>query len=579
MLALLALTPVSVRAVDEPCAETPRLPHDNPAFASQRQAFGFHDEELILCSDGGAPGSAIHLAVRLWVPESCPGAGGCAGVVIGHGLGFSKETTFADMLAAVRLGMYALSYDVRGQGMSGGQAGLLSREDIADQAAILRWWHANVRPTKTAFYGISQGGWLSWTAAEFNCGAARAARLDSSIPCDRGGRWIDAIAPVQSPMRFADDGTCSIFLFETFIYSRANPGIGESLSRCLTDSHVEGTPGAYFDVFRRLGRVDVPVYLVSSFYDRLVSPKVMTEAYELLRARSRDRSDVLYRREVRLTLSNDSHGSVGGNLAVTGDVFAWIDSQINGGKRLRAAPVAIAQEWDGSTFRLERSWPIAGTSSRTLFLGRAAGMGVLATAPGASGADELRNLPVPASPPEVPFANISVGAGGAQEIPDMRLVYATRPYARTVEITGQPSLSVWVSSANAAGQGAGQLHIFLSELLPDGSLKTFSQAIRGLNDLGPTPRRLTIPLSLASHRVDAGNPLILAIAPSDVAVVMPARGIDPFFIGYGGRTASSLSLPIVPIERRPPPGAPPAGAAYTDDPLGAICTALGIPCP
>jgi cephalosporin-C deacetylase-like acetyl esterase len=197
LLASLALCPIGARAVDEPCVETQRLPSDNPVFERQRQTFGFHDEELILCSDGGAPGAGIHIAARLWVPESCPGVGGCAGVVIGHGLGFNKETTFADMLAAVRLGMYALSYDVRGQGLSGGQAGLLSREDIADQAAVLRWWHANVRPTKTAFYGISQGGWLSWTAAEFNCGAARAARLDPSIPCDRGGRWIDAIAPVQ----------------------------------------------------------------------------------------------------------------------------------------------------------------------------------------------------------------------------------------------------------------------------------------------------------------------------------------------------------------------------------------------
>ena len=48
-----------------------------------------------------------------------------------------------------------LSYDVRGQGSSGGQAAFLGRDDIADQAAVLAWWHANVKPTKTAFYGIS----------------------------------------------------------------------------------------------------------------------------------------------------------------------------------------------------------------------------------------------------------------------------------------------------------------------------------------------------------------------------------------------------------------------------------------
>jgi predicted acyl esterase len=579
LLASLALSPLGARGASEPCAETPRLPSDNPVFEFQRRSFGFHDEELILCSDGGAPDSAIHIAARLWVPAECPGVGGCAGVVIGHGLGFSKETTFADMLAVVRLGMYALSYDVRGQGLSGGQAGLLSREDIADQAAVLRWWHANVRPTKTAFYGISQGGWLSWTAAEFNCGAARAAHYDSSIPCDTGGRWIDAIAPMQSPMRYVDDGTCSAFGFETFVYSRGNPEVGGALVPCATESRVDGVPGAFIDVLNRLGRVDVPVYAVSSFYDRLVSPKIITLAYERLRARTLDRNDVLFGRDVRLTLSNDAHGSVGGNLAVTGDVFAWFDSQINGGPALRAAPVAISQEWSSDAFRLERSWPIAGASGRTYYLGRDAGGGVLAASPVGSGKDELRNVPVVASPPEVPFANTAVPIGSGQELPDMRLVYATTPLANTIEITGEPTTTFWVSSSNAAAQGVGQLHVFLSEVSPDGSVTTFSQAVRGLRDLGPQPRRVTIPLSLAAHRVDSGNRLVLSIAPSDVLVVIPAHGPDPFFVGYGGATPSSLFIPVVPVNRTPPPGQPPAGAAYTDDPLGAICDALGLPCP
>jgi hypothetical protein len=34
----------------------------------------------------------------------------------------------------------------------------------------------------------------------------------------------------------------------------------------------------------------------------------------------------------------------------------------------------------------------------------------------------------------------------------------------------------------------------------------------------------------------------------------------------------------VPVDRVPPPGNPPSGAAFTDDPMGAICTALNLPC-
>lgn len=579
LLACLALSPLGARAVSSPCVDTPRLPRDNPVYEFQRQAFGFHDEELILCSDGGAPDSGVHISARLWVPESCPGVGGCAGVVIGHGFGFNKETTFADMLQAVRLGMYALSYDVRGQGLSGGQATFLASEDIADQAAILRWWHENVQPTKTAFYGISQGGWLSWTAGEFNCGAARAASYDSSIPCDHGGRWIDAIAPVQSPTKYFDDGTCPVFSGEALVYSRGNADVLAGLIPCITEGRPPDVPGLFVDVSKRLDRVDVPVYAVSSFYDRLVLPQLVTEAYEVLHARTLDPGDIMYGEDVRLTMSLDAHGAVGGNLAVTGDVFTWINHKINGGPPLRDAPVAFAQEWDAGAFRLEPAWPVPGTTQRTFYLGRGGGAGVLASAPGANGEDELRNLPVLASPPEAPFLNTAVSVGGAQELPDMRLVYATEPLAEAIEVTGQPSATVLVSSANAAGQGNGQLHLFLSELAADGSLKSFAQGVRGLTGLGPTPKAITIPLTVAAHRVDVGNRLVLAIAPSDVAVVMPARGLDPFYVGYGAAAPSSITIPIVPIDRVPPPGSPPSGAGFTDDPLGAICAALGLPCP
>lgn len=118
LLAVCAIAPAGARAaVGEPCASTPRLPA-NPVFQAQEQAFGFHDEEIVICSPGWT--SSVHIAARLWVPAGCPGAGGCAGVVMAHGFGFSKELTFPDMLNAVRKKLYVLSYDVRGQGASGG---------------------------------------------------------------------------------------------------------------------------------------------------------------------------------------------------------------------------------------------------------------------------------------------------------------------------------------------------------------------------------------------------------------------------------------------------------------------------
>ena len=79
LLILGALVPAGARAaVDVPCVSTPRFPA-NPLFQLQEQAFGFHDEELVICSPGAD--NPTHIAARLWVPRGCPGVGGCAGRV------------------------------------------------------------------------------------------------------------------------------------------------------------------------------------------------------------------------------------------------------------------------------------------------------------------------------------------------------------------------------------------------------------------------------------------------------------------------------------------------------------------
>jgi len=552
------------------CVETPRLP-DNPIFDFQEQRFGFHDEELVICSPGAT--SPVHIAARLWVPATCPGSGGCPGVVIAHGFGFNKEVTFADMLQAAQRGMYVLSYDVRGQGMSGGQAAFLGRDDIADQAAVLGWWHRNIAPTKTAFYGLSQGGWLSWTAAVYNCGAGRAAAFDSAVPCDEGGRWIDAIAPVQGPTEYLDDGTCPLFGIEALAYSRFNPALVGGFTSCIVNGRPGETGGIFVDIAHRLDRIDVPVYAVTSFYDRLIPPQLVTAAYEELSALAAQPGSAIYGEDVRLLISNDGHGAVGGNFAVIGDIFSWIASQIGAGPPLRDAKVSIAQEWAGDAFRLEQAWPIPGTTTQMLSLARDGG-GLLRADPGGA-PDRLRNLPYPASPPEAPFVGTLVAVNNDFEVPDARLVFATEPLVAPLEVTGGPTATIFVSGSNG---GDGQLHVGLAELEPNGSAHEFAHARIGLTDLGSQPAAITLPLGMVSHRIDAGNRLMLAITSADIGVAFPARGLDPFFVHHDAAAPSSIALPVVPIDRVPPAGDPPSGAGFTEDPLGAICQALNLPC-
>lgn len=558
------------------CVDTSRPDASNPALEQQRARFGFHDEEIVICSPGAT--APTHLAARLWVPASCPGIGECPGVLIAHGFGFSKELTVADMYNAVGRGMYVLSYDVRGQGTSGERAAFLDRDDLVDQASVLAWLHREVRPTKVAAYGVSQGGWLALAAAIYNCGSARAATLDPAIPCDEGARWIDAIAPLQAPTHFDDDGTCSFFAVQAIAMSRANDKLLDANARCAVDGFPPDQQ-VLLDLTPGLDRIDVPVYLATGFRDRLVLPQLVTEAYEHLRARADDPSDP-YDADVRLLISNDGHGDIGANFAALNDIFTWIERTLTGGPALREASVAIAQEWDADSFRLESAWPIPGRTAETLYLARPDGetSGALNTAPSdREPVDELRNLPVIASPPEAPFVG-GARIDNTQPQPLTRLVYLTAPFEETMEVSGLPVASIFVSSANPDGEGQGQLHIALSEVSADGSVTEFARNRRGLRTLGSDPVEVSMPLTVSDHRIDTGNRLMLTITPSDALEALPARGADAFFVHHDARAPSSVRLQFAPTDRTPPSGLPPSGASFADDPLGTICTALRLPC-
>lgn len=569
------------------CESTPRPDPANPFLEFQRQAFGFHDEELVLCSPGAT--EPVHIAARLWVPSSCPGVGGCPGVLIAHGFGFNKEITMGDMLNAAQRGMFVLSYDVRGQGASGGQAALLGPDDVADQAALLQWMHAEVQPTKLGVYGLSQGGALAWMAGIYNCGSARAAALDPAIGCDEGGRWVDAIAPLQGPVSLNSfvDGTCLVFAAEAVPYSRGNPAIAAHDLACMTDglpvaedlgrAATEEMPFdlAFRDLLPHAGSIDVPAYVGTSFNDRLVPPQDIVQMYELLDARAD------YTEDLRLIVSNDGHGDVGANFAVLDDVFAWLAVVLDAApNELRTAPVAIAQEWDGDAFRLEEAWPIPGTMVSSAFLARAAGgVGELVTAPRAGEApDELRNVPYVDSPPEAPFVG-GVRVGGATEVPGARVVFLGAPTTETVEITGVPSASLWLSSSNDDDQGRAQVHVSLAELTPDGQVHEFARARRGVTGLGSEPTELTLMFNATAIRIEPGNRLMVAITSGDAAVSLPAWSADSLFIHHDTDHPSSVVVPTVPVDRVPPEGAPPSGASFAEDPFGTICSFFGQSCP
>jgi predicted acyl esterase len=578
------------------CVETPRADPSLPAFLAQEQTFGFHDEELVLCSPGAPKGGTpTHLAARLFVPAGCPPAGGCPGVLVVHGFGFGKETTVADMRDLASRGMYVLSYDVRGQGASGGQADFMGPDTIADEAHVLQWFHAHVAPTKTGVYGISQGGVHALMAAVFNCGPARAAALDSTIPCDAGGkRWVDAIVPVQAPAYMEavlGDGTCSAFLLQAGVQSRVQPDLTADSTRCLfdgtpPDEAVEAIGGEVSDgglarennlrnYLTRLDRIDVPVYIATSYFDRLVPAWINTAVYGRLRQRAANPKDPYFGKDVRLIMSNDAHGDVGANFAVLGDLFTWLERQLKGDSTpLRAAPVASQQEWDANSFRLERDWPIAGTRSVRRYLTTDGRLSTRTEKPSASA---LANMAAVSTTPWVPVVGSAAKLQTVGLIPGDSLRFETEPLADLTEITGLPSLVVWLATPD--GGQYGQLTISLEEVAPDGTATQFARVRRGFSDLSGTPERKLIPISTSSWRIDRGNRLRLVITATDLAEATPSLASQGVVLAQGSGMASRLLLPLVDPFRVPPAGDPPTGAAFAADPLATLCSAFGADCP
>lgn len=566
-----------------PCVETPRPDPSLPALRAQAQAFGFHDEELVLCSPGAPQdGTPTNLAARLWVPASCPPAGGCPGVVVVHGFGVTKETTFADMRDLALRGLYVLSYDVRGQGQSGGQADFMGRDTIADQARVLEWFNDTVQPTKTGVYGISQGGTHALMAAVYNCGPARAASFDSTIPCDEGGeRWVDAVVPVQAPARMetiVDDGTCSIFLLQAAAESRAQPDLADSATRCLfdgtaPDAVVEGAipergldrENDIRDYISRADRIDVPVYLATSYFDRLVPATNATAIYEQLRARGSD---------VRLIVSNDNHGDIGANFAVLNDLFTWLERQLKGDLTpLRDAPVASQQEWDGNSFRLEDDWPLPGTVPARRYLSDG---GRLTVEQQVASRAEVANVPVLSTAPWVPVVGTVVKPQTVGLLPGDSVRYDSEPYDALTEITGLPALELWLATPD--GGRHGQVTVSLDEVTPDGTATQFARVRRGFADLTATPTPRSIPLSTSSWRIDPGNRLRLTITATDVFEAVPSLANRGIVIAHGQGTPSALDLPLVDPNRVPPAGEPPTGASFAADPIAGLCDAFGADC-
>ncbi len=102
-----------------------------------------------------------------------------------------------------------------------------------------------------------------------------------------------------------------------------------------------------------------------------------------------------------------------------------------------------------------------------------------------------------------------------------------------------------------------------------------------VNSSGPAVSAVDVRKTFDGGLVRALNGVSLDVAPGAFVAITGPSGCGqstrlPFIAGLD--TPASGTLPLPPLGRVAPPGAPPSGVSYTDDPLKAICETLALPC-
>lgn len=235
--------------------------------------------------------------------------------------------------------------------------------------------------------------------------------------------------------------------------------------------------------------------------------------------------------------------------------------------------------------RFGHDWPIPGSVTKPFFLSRLASQpeatGVLSpTSPrGTQVDDTMQNVPMPASGVAgVPFGDSVKVPARTSGTPGAQLVYLTAPMTHTVEIAGLPSLRVWLRSSAAAGQGLGQLHVALFAVAVNGQATEFARTHYGFRGLGPRPKLVDFPMTVASYRLAAGTRLMLQVSPTDVATSLLAPTTATLSIVHDAQHPSALRVPFAPVDRKAPRGTPPTGAVFPQDAVAAVCKGLRLPC-
>jgi hypothetical protein len=227
---------------------------------------------------------------------------------------------------------------------------------------------------------------------------------------------------------------------------------------------------------------------------------------------------------------------------------------------------------EGTAWRHEREWPIARAKAHTLFLGAA---GTLK--PSADREEQGENY---RADPTIGTAaglwdpmGLGVGLPQDQSEDDLKsLAFTTEPLSDDIEISG--AAQAVLHAALTEGEDA-NLVAKLCDVDPDGGSALITTGwLKASHRTSKAKREklkngeayeFKIPLWSTSYRVPKGHQIRLSVSCSDFPHLWPDRQKPELRVFFGGKRASSVSLPAVPasneklrgMEIRPPAATPP----------------------
>ncbi|GLF93630.1 CocE/NonD family hydrolase [Streptomyces yaizuensis] len=499
-------------------------------------------------------------------------------VLLGHGFGGSKDDVRAQAEQLARDGYAVLTWSARGFGASTGRIGLNDpAHEVKDVTRLIDWLakRPEVRldsagDPRVGMAGASYGGAVALLAAGHD-------------------RRVDAIAPSMTYWNLADA------LFPEGVFKKLWAGIfftsgsaGPAGPRAAADPAerppaTAGTPAATPSDSAGCGRFTAEL---CAMYERVaVAGKPDATARTLLEARSpvavgaridvpalivQGQSDSLFplshadamaqrikANGAPVAVDWISGGHDGGDTEdarIEGRVTAWFDRHLKGDESAGTGPA----------FRVSRTGGVDSSDGRAVLRGAHGdtypGLHHGAVRVPLTAGEQSFSNPAGANPPaisSVPGVSgalgqfSSFGVGIATDFPGQHARFDSRPFDRTLRITGSPRVRVKVASSTGEAVLFGKVY----DVGPDGRSRVLpAQLVAPVRITGiREAREVTLTLPAIDHRVDAGHRLRLVFSATDLGHASPAAPAR-YTVGLAG--AGELAVPTAAAVRTQDSGMP-----------------------